>query len=262
MRHKGGSVFVQNFMKRHLIVVTKGIFKNSNAFSDMNFLPVWCDFDVIELGRVKSSSSDILLVLSDMGEHLPLQFFMYLRDLCIDEEKNLYLYGPKRTVLKVKKLIPSLFILGAFDDSVHLVDLLKFVESHQYNGGEVSKPSVFIMDDDVSFAGNLKSALSMNFDVVLSGSDMADAGYYLKNSDIVILSTSLRITILEYVSLIRAIKTRNGKGFFRLFFLTDTKSEQVQVMSLNGLSSLCLSRETGEQGMAAFLINNYSRKFW
>ena len=95
---------------KQIIIVTNERDKLENETVGRGLYITWCPFDIKEVQRVRDQSNLIFLCVKDEDPNELKRISLYLRDLCIEEEKLLYLYGNQQDVDDMRRRLPVLYI--------------------------------------------------------------------------------------------------------------------------------------------------------
>ena len=219
--------------------------------------PVYCAPDQTSIYGVKDKSDNILLYLCDETEEDVKKLSKYLTILCIDEEKNLFIYGKKNLVDIVKSTVPSLFVISTrylFTESFGKVieDLQDFIKKEEKR----KKPAILFVDTDDEYIKKIKPHLTRNFDVF---SYISSNGYDISSKvrfcDVVVLSTSLVLPVVAFTTLfVSLLKKRAKDPKFTMYFMASNKDEQSVMNILEQSKFIAISKDRDVAKTAEFLI--------
>ena len=95
---------------KQIIIVTNHKDRYQKDIPENSLYVTWCDFSVDALLAVRDRSN-IIFLLMDHEKYDDLNnMALYLRDLCLEMEKYVYMYGNKEDVDTMKSKIPAIFI--------------------------------------------------------------------------------------------------------------------------------------------------------
>ena len=225
-------------------------------------IPVYCAPNQTSLYGVKDTSENILLVLVDETEDEVRKLAKYLTVICIDEEKNLFVYGKKNLVDIVKNSVPSLFVISVgylFTDTFNkttaaLTDFIRKNASRK-------KPAILFVDINDDYINRIRPHLTRDFDVF---SYVGNNGYEISSKvrfcDVVVLSTALNLPVVAFTSLFVAIlKKRSKDKNFTMYFMASNADEQNVMNVLEESHFIAISKDRDVKKTAEFLIKRISK---
>lgn len=229
----------------------------SNVFEEQAMQPIWCAYKIEDVIAAKDSTDIFLLFLPEKPNRDLRQICFYLRDICIDEEKMVYLYGGKDMLAYARSIIPGMMICGMFlKDNRRVEDALLRIKADIYARAS-SRKSFLILDDGQQYLRDLSIMLRDNFQVTLKKPCIEEVLADLRMADIIIVNVDLQLTILEQAVLFDAIEKWRKAGRLKLILLTERREEQNQVNLIGARFSICLTKETPAEKVAAYLKKNY-----
>ncbi len=175
-----------------------------------------------EIDKIKSESDVIFFYLgnflSDCNE-----FLVYLRDICIEEEKTLFVIGSSNEFQELSATISDTIIAKKFERPINIKDLLEALDdysSQKENGA--NRKNIVVIDDDIIYLRSIHDWLSDKYSVTMLNSAASGVIYLAKNSADLIL--------LDY-----AMPIANGENFFTMIRSEPTTSK-IPVIFLTGKS--------------------------
>ena len=224
--------------EKHLIVVSNDRSKFAEEIVGSGLIPTYCPPQQTALYGMKDRADCILILLYEEKEEDIKRLARYLTNLCIDEEKNLFVFGKKNLVDIIKKAVPSLFVISsgyAFSDVFTdiIKDLLLFMNEMQ----ERNKPALLFVDVDDSYITRIRPYLTKTFDVYSSiNGNGYDISSRVRFSDVVVLSTSVTLPAVAFTTLFVSImKKRLKDPDFAVYFMASNSDEQniINTLSVN-----------------------------
>ncbi len=97
------------FLKQ-IIIATNYREKLEDITLGMGFYITWCGLSVKEIQNVRDQSNVIFLCPGDESAMDLKKIGLYMRDLCVDDEKIVYLYGSQTGVDGLLPYIPVLYV--------------------------------------------------------------------------------------------------------------------------------------------------------
>lgn len=220
-------------------------------------VPVYCAPNQTSLYSVKDGSENILLLLVDETEEEVKKLARYLIVLCIDEEKNLFIYGKKNLVDIVKSTVPSLFVISVgylFTDifGKTLTALTEFIKKN----AKRHKPAILFVDVNDDYISRIKPHLTNDFDVFSCvGNNGYDISSKVRFCDVVVLSTALNLPVVAFTTLFVAIlKKRSKDKDFTMYFMASNSDEQSVMNVLEESNFISISKDRDVRKTAEFLI--------
>ena len=218
----------------------------------------WGDCTVSGIVSVSSFVNTYIVLLPEEWDLQFHQICFFLKDYCLEEEKQLYLYGTEEMLTKVRAIIPKLFISGMFNSDV--VSVKKLVEAIEWDFREVSSelPSLLLVDEDKRYFRQLSLMLEDSFSVTISAPDVEDLVRYLQNTDIMLMNVNMKVSILQFGILFEAIERRVKTKRMKLMYITDTKAEQKYINSIQLSPTICFAKEIPIEKIAFYIKKHYS----
>ncbi len=248
---------------RQVLVISRGNQRYFDEMHDQGLATVSCGFDQNLIFKNKGASSAIIVILEDEKPEDVKKLAGMLQILCIDEEKNLFVYGKKDLVDIIKGMVPSLFIIYSGylfkelfrETAVAAREFLKEIQENK-------KPILLLADDDSVYINRIKPLLDDDFVVyACKNKDPHDIAIRIRMCDVAVLSTSLRFSLIYFTDIFMEIlKRKKNNPQFALYFIADQEEEQKNMNSLEERNFIALSKETEVQKTASFLIKRYANR--
>ncbi|MCR4589452.1 MAG: hypothetical protein K5668_01360 [Lachnospiraceae bacterium] len=240
---------------QQVVVVTSNQERAQKAFDKKDFYITWCPVQMEEIIKNRARSNVFFFCIYDDDPEILKKIGLYLRDLCIDEEKILYIYGSREGVDVLKSCVPSLYIRkSAYFFACPLEDLtndLYFLDKIR-NKQERSK-RVLIMDDDDEYISKLRLHLDTDFQVFVCPYDLTEAGTLILHSDILLIGTTGRFTLPESIDLLRIISRRRKYDKFHAYYLAvdDAERKRLNISSID--NNIAFSKEMEMNRIVSYL---------
>lgn len=246
---------IENKYPKQIILISNERQPSEDRLTEEGFLVTWCPFEITRIMEVRDISNVLFLYLHEEDNDDLKRIGLYLRDLCIEEEKILYIYGRYEGVDLISSIIPSLFIRRAayaFSEPFSaLVEDMKGLTA--LSQGHL--PGLLIVDDDIEYIEKLRPYLESSFRIYVSHCDLVEAGTFLNISDIVLVSVEAEYKLSVFLDFFRAVYARKKDSEFRLYYLTsdDTKRDRMNL----GIEkdAVALSKSADISKIASFLSN-------
>ncbi|MCR5733255.1 MAG: hypothetical protein K6G22_01490 [Lachnospiraceae bacterium] len=247
----------------HKVAVVSGD-RNVNRLISVEYMKergmtvAWCDCEVPDIVSVSGIVSTYIVLLPaefDMKLH---QICFFLRDLCLEEDKTLYLYGSEEMIAKVREIIPKLFILGMYDSTK--VPFKEFVDEIDKDFRELTDPlpNLLMIDDDKEYFKQLSLLIKSDFNTTVTTPCLEDVVRYLVNTDILLINLNMKVSVLDLGVLLEAIERKVKTKNMKLLYITDTRAEQKYVNSIQLNPLICFAKEIPMEKIAFYMRRHYS----
>lgn len=165
--------------------------------------------------------SDLLVYYMDEKVAIDSHFVVYLKDLCMEKEKNLILIGRKDEYEQVLKNMPTKCINAWFERPLDMNQFLETVKSLKASMMQLAKrKTILIVDDDVGYMQMIRDWLKDAYQIVMANSGIKAIKWLTNNrADLVLLDYEMPVV--------------NGPTFFEML-KSDTDTDVVPVMFLTG----------------------------
>lgn len=225
------------------------------------FRVIWCPFKLSRIMEVRDISNVIFLNINEEDKDDLKRIGLYLRDLCIEEEKVLYIYGRREGVDIISSMVPSIFIRKAayvYSEpfAALLEDMNKLASITQNH-----LPGLLIVDDDIEYIEKLRPYLEQSFRIYVSHCDFIEAGTYLNISDIVLISAESKYKLSSFLDFFRAVYARKKEYGTRLYYLTSDNVKRDHMNLGFERDAMALSKSFNLSKVASFLSNVANSKY-
>ena len=240
---------------KQIIVLANDRSKYEKALSFRDLYVTWCPFSVEELIRIRERSNVILICMDHEKYNDLNRMGLYLRDMCIEDEKSLYLYGNKDDVNTIASLVPSLFIkktLYSFAGIEKIVNDIVAGEVIRENG----KPIFLMIDDDREYVEKLRVYLDPFYQVFVSRFDHEEIENLIMMADRVLISVNGNMRLLDFIQLYQTLLSKKKVPGFTYYHIADTDWEKAIVDRGSGQNNMAFSKETDVQKVADYLIKH------
>ena len=225
-------------MASKITVISRGTVFMAEALAK-NLVKAGFAADVIEpdvnaIGNCRKET-DIYLIYAGKYVSEITETLLYLKDILIDDEKQLCIVGSGKEIDEVENVIPdklvSLEIVRPFETKV-LIDGLKKLSDI----GEESKNGkmILLIDDDLIYLKTMQEWLSSKYNAVITKSGIQAMSYLSKHTpDLILLDYEMPITSGPQV--MQMIRNRPEPVDIPIIFLTG-KSDKESVMNVMELN--------------------------
>ena len=241
---------------KQIIVISSEKERYATLFEKAGFHVVWSSIGVKDFQEVRDRSDCILIIVSNGDRRELEKLACYLKDVCIEEEKNVCLYGDMEGVDLMSDKIPSLYIVKkAYMKDVTINRLVVMLKAECGWIDNVQKKKMLFIDDSAEYFGKLRVYLQPYFELFASGKDSEEIHELMSQANIVVLNTSVSMRGIEFLKFYYEIKTRARLTNLKIYYLTETDEEQEFVNALSDFNTICFSKKSGIEEVADYLIN-------
>ena len=207
---------------------------------------MFSEYNVKSIEKIKDLADIMLLFIGDFTADM-MKTLVYIKDICADDSKSLYLAGYENEILKVKEIIPGNLIKKVF---LRPFDSKKIVSEMQVEAKEVQKrhkmKEILLVDDDVTFLKLMKKWMMDKYNVVVVKSGVQAIKYITSHRpDLILLDYDMPIATGNQV--LEMIRSEPESEDIPIIFLTGKSDREtvMQVMELKpqGYLLKSMSRE-------------------
>ncbi|MCR4589223.1 MAG: hypothetical protein K5668_00185 [Lachnospiraceae bacterium] len=242
---------------KQIIVVTNDRQKYEKEFKQIDFYVTWCPFSVSALLNVRDRSNLIFVCVSDEEFDDIKAMGLYLRDLCIEDEKVVYFYGNKSGVDQLSTLVPSIFIKKTIYSHVHFSMVIEDLMNEEVYPDN-KKLKFVLIDDDSEYVAKLRPYLDPFFQVHVSRFDIMEIGKLILRGDLVMISMNGRLKLSEFMSLFRMLRQKSETRNFHYYYITDTNGERARLNAGSESDGLAFSKEMEIARVANYFVSKYT----
>lgn len=188
--------------------------------NELGFNSIYVPLDIKQLQGHSESSDLIVYYMDDTVSDDP-AFLVFLKDLCMEKEKNLMLIGRKEEYEEVIKTVPLNCITAWFERPLDMKQFLdKVVEQFDKMLLAGMRKTILIVDDDVTYMQMIREWLKDSYQVVMVNSGIKAIKWLTTNKvDMVLLDYNMPVT--------------NGPQILQML-QSDVDTDEVPVMFLTG----------------------------
>ncbi|MBO6133241.1 MAG: response regulator [Lachnospiraceae bacterium] len=186
-----------------------------------------------ELNKLSPESRIVLFYLGPFVDSIP-EVLVYLKDVCLEQEKWLCLIGDHEEFKSVEREIPSEIITKKFERPLDIKALIASLDQLSDQDASIAqRKNILLVDDDSSFLKIVKGWLSDRYRVVIVNSGMQAITYLANNKpDLILLDYEMPVTSGPQV--MEMIKSEPSTDSIPIIFLTG-KSDKESVMKVLAL---------------------------
>lgn len=189
-----------------------------------------------EIAEIDAHRKDAAVYVFYLGDFVTdiSDVLVYLKDVCLEEEKSLVLIGNPVEISEVEVYIPEAFIAGRLERPLDIKKLLaELARLLRANNDAARRKNILLVDDDGVFLKMVKSWLSEKYHVTIVNSGAQAMMYVADNvPDLILLDYDMPVTSGPQVLEMLRSETKVGK--IPVVFLTGKgdKESVLQVLAL------------------------------
>ena len=227
------------------------------TLADKGFHVTWCPFELEHIIRVRDRSNVLFLCVNDEKEEDLNKICLYLRDMCIEEEKELIIYGKASGVDFISSRVPALFIRKkAYAYAVVLTDIINELLADA-NEDDIDLPGLLIVDDDTEYIAKLRPYLEPHFRIYICHEKLDELGAFISVSDIILINGDESYTLFELLDFFKTISARMRSSGLKFYYLTENDENRTRMNSGSERDAITLSKNVDAVKTASFIINSY-----
>ena len=234
----------------------------STNLKEAGFEVSFAKADVTSIMKEKSSADIYLMYLTEDVAALS-DALVYLKDTCIEEEKNLFLIGYESEIKEAFGIIPEDLVKGTFDRPINVKEMVAGLkEKVEQRSLEPKRRHILVVDDSGTFLRTIKSWLDPYYKVSMVNSGMNAIPFLAKHKpDLILLDYEMPVCSgPQVLSMIRDEVTTSD---LPVMFLTSKgdKESVMKVLSLKPDGYILKSRTQAEilEEIARFFENKKVR---
>lgn len=202
--------------------------------------------DVKDIGK-EQENADMIILYADAEFCQEQSTLVYLKDLCVEEDRPVLLVGSRQEIEDVTSYIsPQLFadvMERPLDMNAFLEKVNALMDEEQM---EKRKKSILLVDDDVSYLQLLREWLKTDYRVGMARSGMQAITWLARNHvDLILLDYEMPVT--------------NGAQVFEML-KSEPYSKDIPVMFLTGKSDKESIMKVMEFKPAGYMLKSISRR--
>ncbi len=188
--------------------------------NEIGFNSIYVPLDIKQLQKQSENSELIVYYMDETVSDDP-AFLVFLKDLCMEKEKNLILIGRKEDYEELIKTVPINCVSAWFERPLDMKSFLDtVVDQFDKMLLQHMRKTILIVDDDVTYMQMIREWLKDAYQVVMVNSGIKAIKWLTVNkADMVLLDYQMPIT--------------NGPQIFEML-KSDVDTDEVPVMFLTG----------------------------
>lgn len=227
------------------------------SLTEKGFHVTWCPFELEQIIPVRDRSKVLFLCVNDESEEDLNKICLYLRDMCIEEEKELIIYGKAAGVDFISSRIPAIFIRKkAYAYAEVLADIIKELKAAA-NEDDNALPGLLIVDDDTEYIAKLRPYLESHFRIYISHAKLNELGAFLYISDVILINADASYTLFEFLDFFKTIYARIKSSGLKFYYLTENDENRTRMNSGSERDAITLSKNVDVAKTASFLIHSH-----
>lgn len=142
----------------------------TTGLQEADFECGFAEFDLTEISQIENKPSLIFLYLDEQSTS-KVDVLVYIRDICMEEERMLFLIGYAPDVEEVKKMMPQEIIGGIFERPLNVKSIGEKLNSIVAKGElEERKKHILVVDDSGTMLRTVKTWLGSKYHVSMVNS--------------------------------------------------------------------------------------------
>ncbi len=206
----------------------------ANDLTEAEVRAIICKPDVREIEAKRESIDIALLFIEEIPPEIK-KALVYIKDVCVDNDKPLYLVGYKDALDRVEEFIPSECVKKEYPRPVDakkiLSDLLDEADMLRYRD---TQKKILVVDDDVTFLKMVRKWLSWKYHVTTVKSGMQAIRHLASHTpDLILMDYDMPVT--NGSKLTEMIRSEPETESIPIIFLTG-KADRETVYDVMGLN--------------------------
>ena len=215
------------------------------------------------LGEKKEDATLLLLYADDtIGEER--ETLVYIKDLCLEEGKELIVIGANNEFETIEKIIPAELIeekVARPLDMVHLMEKVGDMLDEQAR--EMRKKMILIVDDDPTYLKTIREWLKNDYRVAMANSGMQAITWLAMNkADLILLDYEM--PTIKGSKVMEMLRSESTSASIPVMFLTGKSDKQsiMEVLSLKPAGYLLktIDRKTLLETLTKFFVEQKYKK--
>lgn len=204
-----------------------------DGLKEAGFTTTFCQLRVDEISKIPDKPQFILMYVDD-GSVTQNEAIVYLRDLALEEDKQIFLIGYQDEVKDVKGKFPSNVIGGTFERPINVKEIAEHLNACANNAIlDTRKKHILLVDDSGTMLRTIKGWLESKYRISMANSATAAISFLAMNKpDLVLLDYEM--PICSGPQMLQMIRSELKTESLPVIFLTakGDKESVAQVLSL------------------------------
>ncbi len=224
-------------MKTKILFISEGMSFMVNAIEknlhDAGYELIKVRPSVSELTTHKEEAQLIIFYLGPFVSEIP-EVFVYLKDVCVEEEKLLILLGNPTELQTVEDHLPSAVASARFERPFDMKKLVEEVDKlNRANNDMTNRKNILLVDDDGTFLKMVKDWLSDKYRVTIVTSG-AQAMMYIADNRPDLILLDYEMPVISGPQVLEMIRSETKVDGIPVIFLTG-KGDRESVMKVLSL---------------------------
>ena len=224
-------------MEKKIVFIRKGMSFMTNAISqnlqEAGYEISYCMPSVAELEAHKKDAEVYVFYLGKFVADIS-DVLVYLKDICLEEEKSLVLLGNPVELAAVDEYIPEAFVACRFERPFDIKKLIAALDRLLKASDDAARrKNILLVDDDGAFLKMVKGWLSEKYHVTIVNSGAQALMYVADNTpDLILLDYDMPVTSGPQV--LGMLRSETKVGNIPVIFLTGKGDREsvLQVLAL------------------------------
>ncbi len=231
---------------------------SSTVLRQRNITEIKCKYEVRDIMAVKDKVAIFILFLPEDMTPEVLCVCNYLRDICIDEEKEVYVFGREKEVERVRKIIPRLFLRKTFcREKTSVADLTDYLE-WELQRREDQTAKMLMLDDGSDYLRKLRSMIEGEFELICYDEYRDEITEILAGVSVVVIDLDMKMEMKQFFDLERALYMWRNR--LKVVYISGKREDQKSLNLMGSKAMVCLNRGTPPERNAAYLIRSYGSR--
>ena len=249
------SIDIDRTYTKQILLISNKLEPVREMLTAEGYYVTWCPFDLDKIMKLRDHSNIMIINTEEENEEELKRIGLYLRDMCIAEEKILYIYGRIKGVNIIRSRVPSLYVRKAvYVHSEPFSVILKDLKDIAIDYG-LNQKGILIIDNDSEYIEKLRPNLDPYFRVYVNHNNLKEAERFLQISDIVLLNVDEACILREYIELFKSMIIKRKSSGLRLYYLTANNEDRDRMNMGIENDAIALSKSADVSKTAAFIIN-------
>jgi len=218
-----------------------------DGLKEFGFECSFCKLEVTEISKVEDKP-DMFFIYADEKSVQETEALIYIRDICVEEDKKIYLVGYAEELKTITDMIPSDCLGCCFERPINVKKIAETLKNAAINEDSgITKKHILVVDDSGTMLRTVKGWLEGKYRVSMVNSATSAISFLAVNQpDLVLLDYEMPVCSgPQMLEMIRSeIKTEN----LPVIFLTSKgdKESVAKVLSLKPQGYLLKSMPSGQ----------------
>ena len=249
------SIDIDRTYTKQILLISNKLEPVREMLTAEGYYVTWCPFDLDKIMKLRDHSNIMIINTEEENEEELKRIGLYLRDMCIEEEKILYIYGRIKGVNIIRSRVPSLYVRKAvYVHSEPFSVILKDLKDIAIDYG-LNQKGILIIDNDSEYIEKLRPNLDPYFRVYVSHLNLNEAGALIQISDVVLINVDESYVLREFIELFKSMFIKKRSSGLHIYYLTSTNENRDKINMGIENDAIALSKSADVSKTAAFITN-------